>query len=127
MTFHSKRGFVSRVCTNIATSTSTTAAASHRPGWRTGTALISSGGAVRPAVSVVRGVVTLCSGCGSWGPDWMLAGGQLAAPLMAGLEMAPSCTPHLSRIFMYVPFAMRCSRAASTGLAIPLFFGMAIP
>ncbi len=127
MTFHSKRGLVTSVCTNIATSTSTTAAASHRPRWRTGTALISSGGAVRPAGSVVRGVVILCSGCRSWGPDQMPAGGQLAAPLMAGLEMAPSCTPHLSRIFMYVPFAMRCFRAASTGLAMPSFLGMAIP
>ena len=126
MTSHSKRGFVTRECTNIATRTSTTAAASHRPGWRTGTALISSGGPVRSGGlrrarcrhSVLR--LRLIG-------RPILAGGQLVAPLMAGLEMAPACTPHLSRIFMYVPSAMRCFRAASTGLAIPLFFGIAIP
>jgi hypothetical protein len=82
---------------------------------------------VRPAVSVVRGVVTLRSGCGDWRPDRTPVAGQLVAPLIVGFEMAPPCTPHLSRIFVYVPSDMSCFRAASTGWAIPLFFGMAIP
>src|SRR3990170_3555811 len=40
---------VSTVLTNIAASTAITATASHRPGWRTGTALIGSG---RPSFSI---------------------------------------------------------------------------
>src|SRR6185437_10787051 len=56
---HWNRGFVTKVCASIAASRSTTPAPSHRPGCRTGTALISSGGPVRPAVCAVRGVVTL--------------------------------------------------------------------
>src|SRR5215469_10993756 len=62
MTLQSNRGFVTRVLTSIANRTSTTAAASHRPGWRTGTAWISSGGpswtAVWPAPWLSGGVVT---------------------------------------------------------------------
>jgi hypothetical protein len=121
---HWKRGFVTRVCTSIATRRSTTAAASHRPGWRTGTALISSGGPVRPPVSAVRDIVTCAPGAATVpGPR----AGQLIAALIAGLEMAPACTPHLPRIFVYVPSDMRCLTAASIGSAIPLFLGIAIP
>ena len=53
MKLHWNTGFVSSMCTNIAMSTAMTAAAIHRPGCRTGTALICSGGAGRVVVSVV--------------------------------------------------------------------------
>src|SRR5215510_14985309 len=65
--FHSNREFVARECTSIANRTSTTTAAIQRPGWRTGTALISSTGAlpdgageplVWPGVSPALGAVT---------------------------------------------------------------------
>src|SRR5215471_2473245 len=59
MTRHSKWGFVTMECTNIATRTRTMTAATHLPGWRTGTALISSGRPVHSGASVVPGVVTL--------------------------------------------------------------------
>jgi hypothetical protein len=99
-------------------------ASSHRPGWRTGTALISSGGPLRPPVSAVRGMVTCAPGAATvLGPR----AGQLIAALSAGLEMAPPCTPQLPRIFVYVPSDMRCLTAASIGSAIPLFWGIAIP
>ena len=41
-TSHPKLGFVTNVWTSIATSTTMTATATHRPGWRSGTALIGS-------------------------------------------------------------------------------------
>ena len=59
MTPHWKRGFVTRECANIALRASTTTAATHLPGWRTGTALISSGRPVHSPASVVRGAVIL--------------------------------------------------------------------
>src|SRR3954447_6495710 len=50
---HWNTGFVSSMFTNIATSTAMTAAATHRPGCRTGTAWIRSGAAGRVLVSAV--------------------------------------------------------------------------
>ena len=55
MNRHWNTGFVTSMCTNIAMSSAMTAAAIHRPGWRTGTAWICSGGAGRVVVSEVMG------------------------------------------------------------------------
>ena len=83
MNSHWNTGFVSSMCTNIATSTAMTAAAIHRPGCRTGTALICSGGAARVVVS-----------------DAMAWPGQPTAGFTVGSSMAPASTPHFSSTFL---------------------------
>src|SRR4051812_8617647 len=50
---HWNTGFVTSMCTNISARTAMTAAATQRPGCRTGTARICSGGAGRVVLSVV--------------------------------------------------------------------------
>src|SRR4029450_11834771 len=59
---HWNTGFVSSMWTNIAMNTAIRPAAIHRPGWRTGTALICSGGAVRVVVPVVMAVARSADG-----------------------------------------------------------------
>src|SRR3954471_9771024 len=53
MNFQWKFAFVTSMCTNIAVSSRITAIATHRPGWRTGTARMGSGRSVRGSASVV--------------------------------------------------------------------------
>ena len=80
MNSHWNTGFVTSMCTNIAMSTAIRPAAIHRPGCRTGTALICSGGAVRVVVSVVMAVA-----------------GQPTGGFTVGSSIAPSSTPQLAR------------------------------
>src|SRR5829696_4053741 len=96
----------------MATSTASTATPTQRPGWRTGTALISSGAGPVPVV-----VLTV-------GPRPT----QPAAPLMTGSVIAPVCTPHCSRIALYDPSATRAFTAPRTAsLVVPAVFGIARP
>ena len=73
MKSHWNTGFVTSMCTNISARTPMTTAATHRPGCRTGTALICSGGAGRVVVSAAMGQ---------------------PAGFTAGSVMAPPSTPH---------------------------------
>ncbi len=76
-----KPSLVSRELTAIAARTASTATASHRPGWRTGTALIGSGRGAAAAVASPVGAAT-------------------AQLRISDVGMAPSPTDHLSRIFL---------------------------
>ncbi len=85
-------GFVTTEWTSATATTSTIAAATQRPGWRTGTARISSGRPVCLGDLVTRAPTTA----------------QLIAPLIFGFVIAPDWIPHFSRIFTYVPLAISC-------------------
>ena len=80
---HWNASLVTSMWTNIAATMARTTIATHRPGCRTGTAVMASGCA-RSAVFV----------------SVMLAPGPAGQGLTAGLSMAPAWTPHLSRIVL---------------------------
>jgi hypothetical protein len=80
---HWNASLVTSMWTNIAATMARTTIATHRPGCRTGTAVMASGSA-RSAVFV----------------SVMLAPGPAGQGLTAGLSMAPAWTPHLSRIVL---------------------------
>ena len=97
---HRNLGLVTTLLTSIATSTASTATATQRPGCRTGTALISSGGSLPPAAR---------RGSAGWS-----CRPSSRAPLITGSVIAPSETSHRSRIALYVPSAMSAFTAPST-------------
>ena len=82
---HWNASLVTSMWTNIAATIARTTVATHRPGCRTGTAVMASGCA-RSAVFVS---VILAPGPGPAGQG-----------LTAGLSMAPAPTPHLSRMVL---------------------------
>jgi len=113
-TCHSSCLFVATEWTSEAPNSRIRAAATQRPGWRTGMALISSGRLPCSSLSVGPGTATSRRA-------------QRVAPLIVGLLMAADWSSHFLRIDMYVPSAISCFSAASTGFAMPLFFGSARP
>lgn len=52
---------------------------------------------------------------------------QLIAPLTFGVLIAPDWTPHVSRICLYLPFAISTFSANRTGWVMPVVFGIASP
>src|SRR5215212_2034392 len=85
---HSKRGLVASERISAAETTSTTAAATHRPGWRTGTASIASGGtrsAVVDAVVLMRTRASALSAVDRGARN----GAALDAPLAEDLLVLP--------------------------------------
>src|SRR5690349_5994759 len=86
-------------CRNIAARTASTAIATQRPGWRTGTALIGSGR---------TRTLWVCA---------LMAPAQDTDGLTAGEVIAPASTPHLARIFLYVPSVISACTADATAVA----------
>src|ERR1019366_1492969 len=97
---HSKLGLVAIECTIETVITSTITAATHRPTWRTGTALISPAADSAASGSLGGRVITA------------RALTQERAPLSAGCVSAPACTPHVFRIDAYFPLLIRSFSAA---------------
>src|SRR4029077_14326872 len=103
MTPQSKRGFDAIEFPSAIANRPTTAAAAHRPGRRTGTALIASGGTAELAGR--GGALTVAA------DRWR----YVDAPLILGSVIAPSATPHFVRIDVYVWFLISTLNAARIG------------
>ncbi len=108
MNFHWKWSFVMSMWMNIAASTMITTAPTQRHGCRTGTALIGSDRARSGVESVMCD--SLGHSCESDRPDQGVG-------FTVGLVMAPTCTPHLVRIWLYVPSAINSLTALATAPA----------